>query len=83
MTNKFDIHEWRIQQALRELEELSAKQQKIAKAAPPEDKITGDDFTWETVKAAVIDAAKTLNKRVIYSHNCWWFTDEIAFEVNI
>jgi len=44
MTNKFDIHEWRMQQALKELDELSAKQQKIAKAAPPEDKITGDDF---------------------------------------
>jgi hypothetical protein len=44
MTNQFDIREWRMQQALKELEELSAKQQKIAKAAPPEDKITGDDF---------------------------------------
>jgi hypothetical protein len=44
MTNKFDIYEWRMQQALKELDELSKKQEKIAKAAPPEDKITGDDF---------------------------------------
>ena len=48
----------------------------------PDAQITGDDFTWETVKAAVIDAAKTLNKRVIYCHNCWFLTDEIAFEMN-
>jgi len=44
MTNNFDIYEWRLQQALKELDELSNKQKKIAKAAPPKDKITGDDF---------------------------------------
>jgi hypothetical protein len=44
MTNNFDIYEWRMQQALKELDELSQKQKKIAQAAPPEDKITGDDF---------------------------------------
>ena len=48
----------------------------------PEAQIVGDDYTWETVKTAVIDAAKQLNKRVMFCHNCWWFTDEIAFEVN-
>ena len=48
----------------------------------PNSQITGDDFTWETVKAAVIDAAKALNKRVIFCHNCWFLTDQIAFEIN-
>jgi predicted O-methyltransferase YrrM len=48
----------------------------------PNAQITGDDYTWETVKAAVIDAAKALDKRVIFCHNCWWLTDEIAFEIN-
>lgn len=42
--NNFDIHEWRMQQALRELNELSDKQMKIASAAEPKDKITGADF---------------------------------------
>jgi len=44
MTNNFDIYEWRMQQALKELDELSQKQKKIAQAAPPEDEINGDDF---------------------------------------
>lgn len=47
----------------------------------PTAQITGDDFTWETVKSAVIDAAKVLDKRVMFFHNCWWLTDQMAFEV--
>ena len=42
--NNFDIREWRMQQALKEFNELSDKQNKIASAAEPKDKITGDDF---------------------------------------
>jgi hypothetical protein len=42
--NNFDIREWRMQQALKEFNELSDKQKKIASAAEPKDKITGDDF---------------------------------------
>ena len=42
--NNFDIREWRMQQALKEFNELSNKQKKIASAAEPKDKITGDDF---------------------------------------
>ena len=48
----------------------------------PNAQITGDDYTWETVKNAVNDAAKALDKRIMFCHNCWWFTDERAFEVN-
>ena len=42
--NNFDIREWRMHQALKEFNELSNKQKKIASAAEPKDKITGDDF---------------------------------------
>ena len=42
--NNFDIREWIMQQSLKEFNELSNKQKKIASAAEPKDKITGDDF---------------------------------------
>ena len=48
----------------------------------PNAQITGDDFTWETVKSAVIDAAKALDKRIVFCHNCWFLTDQTAFEIN-
>jgi hypothetical protein len=48
----------------------------------PNAQLTGDDYTWDTVKRAVHDCAKKLDKRVMFYHNCWFFTDEIAFEVN-
>ena len=48
----------------------------------PNAQICGDDYSWKEVKAAVKDAAHKLNKRVLFSNNCWWFTTEIAFGVN-
>ena len=48
----------------------------------PNAQLVGDDYTWDTVKNAVIDCAKKLDKRVMFCHNCWWFTDQVAFEVS-
>lgn len=45
----------------------------------PNAQIVGDDYTWETVRRAVLDSAKELNKNVVYLHNCWFLTDEIEF----
>ena len=40
--SEFDLHQWRNKYLFEN--DLSKGQQKIAKAAPPEDEITGDDF---------------------------------------
>lgn len=49
----------------------------------PNAQITGDDYTWPTVKNAVLDCAKKLDKRVMFCHNCWFFTDDREFEINL
>lgn len=56
--NNFDIHEWRMQQALRELNELSDKQKKIASAAEPKNRITGADFK-------ALQAAKNMKEQPV------------------
>lgn len=47
----------------------------------PNAQIVGDDYTWKTVRQAVLDCAKKLNKNVMFLHNCWFFTNEIEFEL--
>lgn len=49
----------------------------------PNAQLTGDDYTWPTVKNAVLDCAKKLDKRVMFCHNCWWLTDQLEFEVSL
>jgi len=48
----------------------------------PDAQIIGDDYTWESVRKAVLDCAKKLDKRVMFCHNCWFFTDNNEFEIN-
>jgi len=83
MTNNFDIHEWRMQQALKELDELSKKQEKIAQAAPPEDKITGDDFkalrskkSMDEQPAKMVHDAEDLEEDYSLTEDDWMQRDD-------
>ena len=71
--NNFDIREWRMQQALKEFNELSNKQKKIASAAEPKDKITGDDFK------ALRTAKKAMKEDSFYDDPTG---PEVAFDAN-
>ena len=83
MTNNFDIYEWRMQQALKELDELSKKQEKIAQAAPPEDKITGDDFkalrskkSMDEQPAKMVHDAEDLEEDYSLTEDDWMQPDD-------
>jgi len=71
--NNFDIREWRMKQALKEFNELSNKQKKIASAAEPKDKITGDDFK------ALRTAKKSMEEDSFYVNPTG---PELAFDAN-
>ena len=71
--NNFDIREWIMQQSLKEFNELSNKQKKIASAAEPKDKITGDDFK------ALRTAKKAMKEDSFYDDPTG---PEVAFDAN-
>lgn len=74
MKDNFDIHDWRLKQALNE---LSSKQKKIAAAAEPKDKITGDDFKALRSKKSIHEQPTEMIYNAEYlEEDDWMQTDD-------